>query len=142
MFQVFAMGQKHSKRPKKLKSQPEVTEIIELNDNQSELDDDGRIVSEASKPSEHIVYPAELKKVMETVESIEKSIEDMSGSQIDLYYATLKDELHNNWQRLYDISDHGDDAVRSGKIETIERVKNNLKRLNRKVLMKRHAVDN
>ncbi|RZC39041.1 hypothetical protein BDFB_003927 [Asbolus verrucosus] len=124
------MGQKHSKRPKKLKSQPEVTEIIELNDNQSEPDDEcGGIVSDVIKPS---VYPIELKKVMENVESIEKSIESMTASQINLYYANLKDDLHGNWQKVYEIKD-GDD-VRAKKIETIERIKSALKRLNEEVL--------
>ncbi|KAJ3645878.1 hypothetical protein Zmor_023501 [Zophobas morio] len=135
------MGQKHSKRPKKPTSQPEVTEIIELNDNQSELDDDSEIVSDP-RQTEQIVYPLALKQVMDSVELIEKSIDVMTSSQMDLYYATLKDDLHNYWRRAYDLADNGDAAIKSKKIEAIERVKTALKRLNGKVLMNGHAVHN
>ncbi|XP_044252542.1 uncharacterized protein LOC123003680 [Tribolium madens] len=132
---MFEMGQRHSKRAKILPSQPEVTEIFELNDNQSELDN-----SEVDTVVE--IFPVELKNMMDALESIERTIEAMTMSQIDLYYATLKDDLHNHWQKAYDFMDHGDEATKKKKIEVIDRVKKTLKRLNEKVLIKKQAVYN
>nr|XP_008196210.1 PREDICTED: uncharacterized protein LOC103313799 [Tribolium castaneum] len=127
---MFEMGQRHSKRPKILPSQPEVTEIFELNDNQSELDNS----------SEVEIFPVELKNMMDALESIERTIESMTMSQIDLYYATLKDDLHNHWQKAYDFMDHGNEAAKKKKIEVIDRARRTLKRLNEKVLIKRQVV--
>lgn len=127
------MGHKHSKRPKILPSQPEVTEIFELNDNQSELDNSD-VDAIVNTPQE--IFPVELKNMMDALESIERTIETMTMSQIDLYYSTLKDDLHNHWQKAYDFVDHGDELTKKKKIEVIDRVKKTLKRLNEKVLIR------
>lgn len=70
---------------------------------------------------------------MRRIEEVEEEIEVMTNSQIHLYFPTLKDDLHNNWEKVYSIK-HTSDEVRDKKVETIEKIKLLLKNLNEKFL--------
>lgn len=159
------MGQKHSKKSKKKsKSLPEITEIVELNDSNHTTTaagggddvDDGNfdllrssdIVvgsnncgATSSDNNDHVKqhsYPSAMIKVMENVALIEKNLNEMSSDEIDLYFATIKDQLYNDWQKVYEVDvDTNNLIVKQRKIELIEQIKFDLNRLNNMVLMRK-----
>lgn len=132
------MGQKHSSHHKK-KSRPsaskvECTEIVDI-----EFTETNEVRAERlpSLEDTHVVppptYPQELLKVIKRIEEIENEIKSMTDSQIHLYFPTLKDDLHNNWEKVYSIKNPTDE-VKGKKVETIEKIKLLLKNLNERFL--------
>lgn len=141
------MGQKSSSHHKK-KSRPSASKIecTEIVDIESTDATEAKIeptpppsVEHSSNSSAPANYPQDLLKVVRRIEEIEDEIDSMTNSQIHLYFPTLKDDLHNNWEKVYGIKNTTDD-VREKKVETIEKIKLLLKNLNERFL-KRNSRD-
>ncbi|XP_018575071.1 uncharacterized protein LOC108913901 [Anoplophora glabripennis] len=131
------MGQKQSSSPNKkcrpVKSKVEATEIVDLESSgsTSSQTDPTKVISNAS--TESAIESPELTPIIRHVEELECSINKMTESEIDLYFATLKDNLHNYWRKVYDIKNIDDD-VKNRKAETIDRIKIILKNLDERYL--------
>lgn len=109
------MGQNSSKKHKKLKTRPECTEIIDL-----EFSSEDITGKKTPNPGNKFVA------IIEKLNDLQRNIETMSDTEINLYYATFKDDLLNNWTNVFsmqtpDGDDNGD--VKRKKIEVIERIK-------------------
>lgn len=140
------MGQKSSSHRKK-KSRPsaskiECTEIVDIDftdTTEAKIDLPPTLEASTLNYVAPDTYPQDLLKVVRRIEAIEHEIESMTDSQIHLYFPTLKDDLHNNWEKVYGIK-NTIDGVRERKVETIEKIKLLLKNLNERFL-KRSSRD-
>lgn len=130
------MGQNHSSKHRKKSrasaSKIECTEIVDI-----EFTDYTDEKMENSLDTRPANYPQDLLKVMRRIEELEDEIDAMTESQIHLFFPTLKDDLHNNWEKVYGIKNTTEE-VRGKKVETIEKIKQLLKNLNERFL-KRHS---
>lgn len=136
------MGQKHSSHHKK-KSRPsaskvECTEIVDIEFTDcSEIRVDRLLSLDSTNATMNVPpppqYPQELLKVITRIEEIDNEIKSMTDSQMHLYFPTLKDDLHNNWEKVYSIKNPTDE-VKEKKVETIEKIKLLLKNLNERFL--------
>lgn len=117
------MGHKHSKSVKRLKSVPEVTEIFEF----QEEEENSRNSSVLS-----LDHQSEVTRILTNVGMIERHIDKMTASQLNLHYMSLKDDLHNNWVRIYNVLE---DHNKERKFEVIDRIKFVLQKLNDRVLL-------
>lgn len=134
------MGQRHSSNHRK-KSRPssskvECTEIVDIeftDSTEARMEHSGTSFSSPTTNVSSANYPQELLKVMRRIEEIEIEIDSMTNSQLHLYFPTLKDDLHNNWEKVYSIKNTMDE-VRNKKVETIEKIKMLLKNLNERFL--------
>lgn len=140
------MGQKHSTfRRKRLKyirpaySKTECTEIVEFEHSDiTEAKPESSPMSAKNAINNELTsnnLPSELLRVIKRVEEIEKDIDSMSGSQLHLYFPTLKDDLHNNWEKVYGIRNTTEE-IRLKKVEIIDKIKSILKNLNERYLKK------
>lgn len=134
------MGQKsssnHRKKSRPSTSKAECTEIVDIDFTDSvEAKIENTIPALTTTLNNVVVptYPPELLKVMGRIDELEGEIDDMTSSQIHLYFPTLKDDLHNNWEKVYGVKNTSDD-VRLKKVETIEKIKLLLKKLNERFL--------
>lgn len=133
------MGNKHSSYTKKRLgttfNKPDSTEIVDL-ETTEECDIDNQTQRHGQGPHVAMDLPQKLVTVMEKLDDLEGQIITMTESQINLYYPTFKDELHNNWQKVYEIV-AVNDVVKRKKVEVIERIKAALEKLNDKYFKRR-----
>nr|CAH7714313.1 unnamed protein product [Callosobruchus chinensis] len=142
------MGQRHPSppKPKRLSnpkrhhrcSKQEVTEVVEISESDARVsisnDLPKRLSGDYSRCSRQIVA------VSRKLDELEDKIINMTASQINLYFPTFKDELHNSWQKVYGVRS-SDEFVKQVKIEAIERIKTLLGRLNARYLKKKTSLE-
>jgi len=80
-------------------------------------------------------YPDVLRKYALKLDKIEKDVSEMSNSQINLYFATIKDDLHNNWRKIF--TERVEDSGKAKKVELITRIKTALDVLNNRYLKRK-----
>ncbi|CAH0562666.1 unnamed protein product [Brassicogethes aeneus] len=119
------MGHKHSKHRSRLRSRPECTEIVEIESSVAEI--------KHEQEKCEIEYPEKLNKIIDAVEKIKGDIKSMSQDDLVLYFATMKDELHNNWRYTYELN-FENSLLMEKKNEIIDDIKKHIDYLNRKVL--------
>ncbi|XP_049826671.1 uncharacterized protein LOC126266533 [Aethina tumida] len=135
------MGHKNSKQRNRLQSKPECTEIVDFEWSVAEPKEDAINETAAKEKEEEeeeqepvpVEYPPALQKILESLKKIKTDIIEMSNEQIDLYFATYKDELHNNWRNIYGMK-FTDPRLTKMKVAVIEDIKEQLKDLNGRVL--------
>lgn len=136
-FTFLVMGQKQSSSPnrkrKAANSKIEATEIVDLDSSEffPSPTEQTKVISNTNK--EIIAENPELTSIIGRVGELEYSINKMTDSEIDLYFATVKDSLHNYWRKVYDIKSTSD-GVRNKKIEIIDKIKILLKNLDERYL--------
>ncbi|KAF7282437.1 hypothetical protein GWI33_002667 [Rhynchophorus ferrugineus] len=141
------MGGKHSSH-KRLKSTPsksyECTEVIDLEISDSVEPDPNPVKTneatstEITSPPENIessepIYPSQLLIIITHLDELEKKLNEMSDNDLFVHFPTIKDDLHNCWQNVYDIKEENLDTKRK-KIELIETIKFLLKKANQRIL--------
>ncbi|XP_030757367.1 uncharacterized protein LOC115883190 [Sitophilus oryzae] len=84
-------------------------------------------------PEDKIKYPPSLILLIDHVEDIENKINAISDSDLFVHYPSLKDDLHNSWQKVYDIKETNTD-VKQKKTDLIELIKSLLKIINERFL--------
>ncbi|KAL1505562.1 hypothetical protein ABEB36_005103 [Hypothenemus hampei] len=96
------------------------------------------IIPEESKKAStpQIKYPKDLLLLEEHVDELAKNIENMSPDEFFVYFPTLKDDLHNCWQKVYDVKEPNVET-KIKKYKVIDHIKSLLKTLNIK-LQSRH----
>nr|CAI5817056.1 unnamed protein product [Callosobruchus analis] len=142
------MGQRHPSplKPKRLSnpkhhhrcSKQEVTEVVEI----SESDARPSISNDLHKglSRDYSRCPRQIVAVSKKLDELEEKIIYMTASEINLYFPTFKDELHNSWQKVYSVKS-SDEFVKQVKIEVIERIKTLLGRLNARYLKKKTSLE-
>lgn len=149
MFTIFllqyflVMGQKQSSSPSKkcrtVKTKMEATEIVDLESSESSSSQNDQLKIMSNTKSETTIESPELTPIIRHIEELEYSINKMTESEIDLYFATVKDNLHNYWRKVYDIK-NTDDDVKNRKAEIIDRIKIILKNLDKRYLKGRMSL--
>lgn len=147
-FQI-KMGSKHSSH-KRLKSNPsksyECTEVIDLEFSDS-VEPDTNIPKPTEteytstkitpapeiKESNETAYPSQLLVIITHLDELEKQMNEMTDNDLFVHFPTLKDDLHNCWQNIYDIKEENMETKRK-KTELIETVKFLLKKANHRFL--------
>lgn len=131
------MGQKQSsssnKKGKSGKSKVEATEIVDLESSEFFPSSNDQMETISNMEAEITVENPELTSIIVRVEELECSIIKMTDSEIDLYFATVKDSLHNYWRKVYDIKNI-DEGIKNKKVEIIDRIKILLKNLDERYL--------
>ncbi|VEN55163.1 unnamed protein product [Callosobruchus maculatus] len=142
------MGQRHPSppKPKRLSnpkhhhrcSKQEVTEEVEISESDARPSISHDLPKRLSR--DYSRYPRQIVAVNKKLDELEDKIVNMTASQINLYFPTFKDELHNSWQKVYGVRS-SDEFVRQVKIEVIERIKTLLGRLNTRYLKKKTSLE-
>lgn len=134
------MGQKqssnHQKKSRPSTSKIECTEIVDIeftDATEAKMEHSSPTIANSLTMIRPANYPQELLKVVRKIDEIQEQIDSMTNSQIHLYFPTLKDDLHNNWEKVYGIRNTTDE-VRDKKVEIIEKIKLLLKNLNERFL--------